>query len=751
MKQTVWKVGSNWGDGGPSVLDLFLDYECVFFGCKQDSGIGSWSEVCRGDLFIVANGSVPAAIGIALGKFTSYGECGIRFRKKDADNFIDDNVVICPARLVLLSEKERGENWGMETRRRFCRADGAADKVREWWRNHESTAARNPFAIHTRVASLLVKGEKDDDTILRKDIKYHVPIYQRPYSWGEPELRRLMEDLHQGCVREEDAFLGTVQLSQPVPLSQDGKLKSYDIIDGQQRLTTFVLLVSILEKAMGGKSETLETMKSNFRTSVNRRTAQDDLEASFDFFDKGFPGNNATLDTKRNPYIDNAITLKGLLAEFSARRADGEEDGDDAPASDESFAQYAAKMHSYVAEHVKFVVLETHAGLSKTLKIFNTINSSGLDLGSEDLFKVRFYEYLKNLGDDEGVFDRISELYGRIDEYNRHPFVGASISMSQVLSTYQRFLIAKYNLGASLFTMSSEGFFNDLFDTALGIRPVAEFNSFAIHGQSSERALLSFEELVKIFQAHVDYLNACSKDPDLRIARRMIWETRYGYAADFPVLALAIGVATPQTVKAFAWGLVKALVPPSLYFAKHVYQGRAHLLALLKEMWSGEPEKMESPTTPKWDFNELTPARMIDASLDYRIAWTPKWKNLLCRLVEYIKSPQKDEALFTRLFQTGFDIEHIQSSMAEDEMARQELGWDANDVELDRIGNLAMFESELNRSVQNKQKDKQAAYGESAYVCLKELADKVSHWSKKDAQERRMVVAESIKAFLGLE
>ena len=173
--QNVWKVGSNWGDGGTSILDLFLDYECVFFGSKHDSGIGAYGNVRSGDLFIVADGSVPVAIGVATGTFKSYAECGIRFRKKDVDEFIDDDVAICPARLVLLTEEERGMYWGMETRRRFCRADGAAEKVRGWWLAHEATATRNPFEIRTRVTSL--KWGNDKDTMIRNNVKYHVPIY----------------------------------------------------------------------------------------------------------------------------------------------------------------------------------------------------------------------------------------------------------------------------------------------------------------------------------------------------------------------------------------------------------------------------------------------------------------------------------------------------------------------------------------------------------------------------------------------
>ena len=104
----VWKIGSRWGNNGPSVLDLFMEYGCVFFGGKDDSGVGDWGSVKKGDLFIVSDGSTAVAIGEALDdEFKSYKESGIRFRKRDADEFIYDDVILCPARLILLEKDER--------------------------------------------------------------------------------------------------------------------------------------------------------------------------------------------------------------------------------------------------------------------------------------------------------------------------------------------------------------------------------------------------------------------------------------------------------------------------------------------------------------------------------------------------------------------------------------------------------------------------------------------------------------------
>ena len=69
---TVWKVGSRWGNLGESVLDLFLEYKCVFFGTNDDCRKGDWGAVRKGDLFVISEGSTPVAVGEALGECVDY-------------------------------------------------------------------------------------------------------------------------------------------------------------------------------------------------------------------------------------------------------------------------------------------------------------------------------------------------------------------------------------------------------------------------------------------------------------------------------------------------------------------------------------------------------------------------------------------------------------------------------------------------------------------------------------------------------
>ncbi len=70
--------------------------------------------------------------------------------------------------------------------------------------------------------------------------KYIVPIYQRKYSWTDKEIEQLLEDI----INKEEKdkyFLGTLTVDK----KEDGR---YEVIDGQQRLTTLCLIMIYLKK-----------------------------------------------------------------------------------------------------------------------------------------------------------------------------------------------------------------------------------------------------------------------------------------------------------------------------------------------------------------------------------------------------------------------------------------------------------------------------------------------------------------------
>ncbi len=81
--------------------------------------------------------------------------------------------------------------------------------------------------------------------ILKDELYYQIPIYQRPYQWTEENCEKLLDDLFEDYEedRESDYFCGSLVLVKSDPNS---KTATYDIVDGQQRLSTFILLAKVL-------------------------------------------------------------------------------------------------------------------------------------------------------------------------------------------------------------------------------------------------------------------------------------------------------------------------------------------------------------------------------------------------------------------------------------------------------------------------------------------------------------------------
>ena len=73
--------------------------------------------------------------------------------------------------------------------------------------------------------------------------QYQIPVYQRNYDWKKDNCLVLFNDVISAYQEERTHFLGTiVQVQQ----DEEGGIKKYIIIDGQQRMTTVYLLLKAL-------------------------------------------------------------------------------------------------------------------------------------------------------------------------------------------------------------------------------------------------------------------------------------------------------------------------------------------------------------------------------------------------------------------------------------------------------------------------------------------------------------------------
>ncbi|MFW5893937.1 MAG: GmrSD restriction endonuclease domain-containing protein, partial [Verrucomicrobiota bacterium] len=337
--ENVWKIGSKYGSHG-DITRVFWQYQVVFAGNNTQR---IRREVKKGDLVAVASGFTVIAIAKVLEDAEAVEKLGLK--DEHASKF--KGAFGARVRLLSLSKDDR---LVYKERRSFVAANQIASKVRILYDKY-----LNAFEIRSNVFCLHAEDGSNGSILSllgRNTVKYIIPIYQRPYSWGEKQLRRFVRDIGDGFVEGTPVFAGPIQLSFPVPVDHEKGTYLQEVIDGQQRLTTLRLLLKILEELADGPVLSPAVQDFWLETLVNQGEQQRALKAALE----------ATLseleehpDRETNIYIKNIVILQGLVNEIL---------------DDEDVQVKGEQLIRYLCSQIRLVAVETYAGLSKTLKVF---------------------------------------------------------------------------------------------------------------------------------------------------------------------------------------------------------------------------------------------------------------------------------------------------------------------------------------------------------------------------------------------
>jgi hypothetical protein len=134
------------------------------------------------------------------------------------------------------------------------------------------------------IGDLLLRGvisRVNGDTPL-KDIKLVIPNYQRPYKWTAKNAIQLLDDIIEAKNDNKEVYrVGTLILH----YDKDNDI--YNIVDGQQRVTTFALLllalleekdIEFLNQQVTDNPYTRENVANNYRAFVRRKDAMTEKE-----------------------------------------------------------------------------------------------------------------------------------------------------------------------------------------------------------------------------------------------------------------------------------------------------------------------------------------------------------------------------------------------------------------------------------------------------------------------------------------
>ena len=231
----------------------------------------------------------------------------------------------------------------------------------------------------------------DTDTVALNDIftngkRYQVPIYQRDYSWKEENWDDLWEDILSVYKQETRVhYMGAIVL-------QDLKEKQYSIIDGQQRLATFSIIVLAIIKRIQDLIDSGIDVKENeerkelymeqfigSKDGVSLRYSNKlKLNENNDSF---YRSNLVQLRKPNNPQLLNSSN-KLLQKAFDFFYEKILELFGDNPKGN----QLADFLQNQLAEKLLFIQIVVENDLD-AYTVFETLNARGIELSISDLLK----------------------------------------------------------------------------------------------------------------------------------------------------------------------------------------------------------------------------------------------------------------------------------------------------------------------------------------------------------------------------
>lgn len=251
----------------------------------------------------------------------------------------------------------------------------------------------------------------DQQTILQlfsdKRSDFLIPDYQRPYAWGESECQTLWDDIFAFAFpnddyslfnSDEEYFLGPIVTFR----NHDGKL---EIIDGQQRLTTLMLMLRAFYSKFG-----------NMKDSNSVSTADNVAKCIWKTDEFGNPNKNQLK-------IDSEVSTDDDKEEFLSILKTGMVSPDQKSRYAKVYQFFQEKIDGFLSSYPSYfaylptrimnncILLPIEAESQDTaLRIFSTLNDRGKPLADTDIFKAQFYKYYTDKGEKDQFIQRWKNL-----------------------------------------------------------------------------------------------------------------------------------------------------------------------------------------------------------------------------------------------------------------------------------------------------------------------------------------------------
>ena len=238
-------------------------------------------------------------------------------------------------------------------------------------------------------------------SVARDDI--FVPIYQRDFIWRDKEATQLTEDIHSLINGHFDKrFMGTV-LFEKIP--NPGPINSYTVVDGQQRITTMLLLALAVLKEL---QEIDEPYARNLRKDLF--TSRDGVRNPYQFKLKPRLHDREPLDVILYETFQEDPDLQKILINGNMTEAKFQELKSDEENSGKKITAIWKLMQRYVSQYLTDETLDSDIDKKKEILT---------DLWNAFMTKMYFcVVWLENEFDPHEVFDRLNHSGVALSQYD---------------------------------------------------------------------------------------------------------------------------------------------------------------------------------------------------------------------------------------------------------------------------------------------------------------------------------------------
>ena len=243
--------------------------------------------------------------------------------------------------------------------------------------------------------------------VFSDDYLFEMPPHQRPYAWTTEETDELLRDLLIAMDNNEEAyFLGSIVLI------RNSDSSAYQVIDGQQRLTTLTILFCVLRE-LSTEKDAKESLDHRVREKGDRYAGSRDRY-------------RLTIRDRDNDFFQENVQRVGRLADFvdgiiEHRTESRQRIFENAKSLWEKIEKQSVERLDSLAEFIIqrcYLVVVTASNRTSAHRIFSVLNARGLNLDATDILKADILGYVPSNKEPEYTrkWEDIEEELGR-DEF----------------------------------------------------------------------------------------------------------------------------------------------------------------------------------------------------------------------------------------------------------------------------------------------------------------------------------------------